>query len=84
MTIIFLKLPIVAFKQPPNLKKMLCHAKIPQNFASKTQLTGMKKCHHDVCPTCPYILLPSTGTAARASYERVKVPSGNRPQLVRD
>lgn len=56
MTLIFPKPPMVAFKQPPNLKKMLCHAKLPQNSTSKRQLTGMKKCHQDGCPTCPYIL----------------------------
>jgi hypothetical protein len=52
---IFPKPPMVAFKQPSNLKKILCHAKLPAQLTSKRQLTGMKKCYQDGCPTCPYI-----------------------------
>jgi hypothetical protein len=47
---------MVAFKQPSNLKKMLCHGKLPAQLTPKRQLTGMKKCNQDGCPTCPYIL----------------------------
>ncbi len=43
-------------KKKSNLKKMHYHAKLPAQLTSKRQLTGMKKCNQDGCPTCPYIL----------------------------
>ncbi len=48
MSNIFPKPHMVVFKQPSNLKKVLCHAKFPAKLTSNRQLT-------DGCPTCPYI-----------------------------
>ncbi len=48
MTNIFPKPPMDVFKQPSNLKKILCHAKLSAQLTSNRQLT-------DGCPTCPYI-----------------------------
>jgi hypothetical protein len=50
MTNIFSKSPVVVFKQPSNLKKVLCHAKLPSQLTPKRQLTGMRN-----APTCSYI-----------------------------
>ena len=47
--------PMVAYKQPPNLKSVLCRAKLPQNTHPKRKLIGMKKCNKP-CNVCPYIL----------------------------
>ena len=42
MTNIFPKPPMVVFKQPSNLKKVLCHAKLQSQLTPKRQLKGMK------------------------------------------
>ena len=39
---IFPKPPMVAFRQPPNLKSMLCRAKLPSDKKQKRILLGMK------------------------------------------
>jgi hypothetical protein len=51
--------PMVAYKQPPNLKSVLCRAKLPKNTHPKRKLTGMKKCNKP-CNVCPYILKTDT------------------------
>ena len=46
---------MVAFRQPPNLKSMLCRAKLPvgrQTRGSRT-IVGMKKCRQ--CPMCIHV-----------------------------
>jgi hypothetical protein len=48
--------PMIAFKQPPNLKRKLCQAKLPQQKQrQKRQLTGTKPCNKP-CGICPYVL----------------------------
>jgi hypothetical protein len=51
---IFKKPPMLAFKQPPNLRSMLCHAKLPANKPTKRKLVGIKPCN-EPCSVCPYI-----------------------------
>jgi hypothetical protein len=46
--------PMVAYRQPPNLKSVLCRAKLPQNRHSKRRLVGMQPCSKP-CNVCPYI-----------------------------
>ena len=46
--------PMVAYRQPPNLKSVLCRAKLPQNRHSKRKLVGMQPCSKP-CNVCPYI-----------------------------
>jgi hypothetical protein len=46
--------PMVAYRQPPNLKSVLCRAKLPQNRHSKWRLVGMQPCSKP-CNVCPYI-----------------------------
>ena len=50
----FPKPPMIAFKQPDNLKRMLCHAKVPKNSHTKRKLLGMQACNKP-CSVCPYI-----------------------------
>jgi hypothetical protein len=50
----FPKPPMVAFKQPDNLKRMLCHAKVPNNSRTTRKLLGMQACNKP-CSVCPYI-----------------------------
>ena len=52
---IFPQPPMVAFKQPPNLKRMLCHAKIPVKVTSHRNLRGMNKCIESSCSICPFV-----------------------------
>jgi hypothetical protein len=53
----FPKPPMVAYKQPQNLKKMLCCAKLPAEKTRTTrQLIGVKPCNTP-CSICPYIHL---------------------------
>jgi hypothetical protein len=53
---IFKQPPMIAFKQPPNLKRKLCQAKLPQQkLHQKRQLTGIKPCNKP-CGICPYVL----------------------------
>jgi hypothetical protein len=46
--------PMVAYKQPPNLKSVLCRAQLPKNSHPKRKLTGMKRCNKP-CNICPYV-----------------------------
>jgi hypothetical protein len=45
---------MLAFKQPPNLRKMLCRAKLPTQNQAKRKLKGVKPCNQP-CNLCPYI-----------------------------
>ena len=51
---IFPSPPMVAYKQPPNLKSVFCRAQLPKNSHPKRKLTGMKRCNKP-CNICPYI-----------------------------
>ena len=51
----FPKPPMVAYKQPPNLKSVLCRAKLPNGKNTKRRILGMKRCLKP-CEMCPYIL----------------------------
>jgi len=58
MAEIFPEPPMVAFRQPPNLKRVLCRAKLPRkprDRPSRTVQTGLKKCIKNVCSCCPYL-----------------------------
>ena len=55
MSKVFPTPPMVAFKQPPNLKNVLCRAKLPTKQKPKRVVSGMKKCNNP-CNTCPYVL----------------------------
>ena len=51
------KPPMIAYKQPPNLKQMLCRAKLPaEKTRQKRQLIGVKPCNTP-CSICPYVNL---------------------------
>ena len=53
---IFPQPPMIAFKQPPNLKRKLCQAKLPtKTLHQKRKLTGTKPCNKP-CSICPYVL----------------------------
>ena len=45
--------PMVAYKQPPNLKLTLCKATLPQNSRSQRGLIGYKRCTNS-CNVCSY------------------------------
>ncbi len=48
--------PMIAFKQPPNLKSKLCRATLPKTRQhQKRQITGTKPCNKP-CGICPYVL----------------------------
>ena len=49
------KPPMLAYKQPPNLRNKLCHAKLPKQTKPKRSLKGTKACNTP-CGICPYIL----------------------------
>jgi hypothetical protein len=52
----FPQTPMIAFKQPPNLRRKLCQAKLPkQKLHQKRQLTGTRPCNKP-CRICPYVL----------------------------
>ena len=62
--------PMVAYKQPPNLKSVLCRAQLPKNTHSKRKLTGMKKCNKP-CNICPYTLTTNkiTSNLTKENYD---------------
>jgi peptide-methionine (R)-S-oxide reductase len=37
--------PMLAYKQPPNLRNKLCHAKLPKQNKQKRPMTGTKPCN---------------------------------------
>ena len=51
---VFKKPPMLSFKQPPNLRSVLCHAKLPTLKQTRRKLTGIKPCN-EPCNLCPYI-----------------------------
>ena len=57
--------PMVAFRQPANLRKILCHAKLPPKprLHPKRKQLGIKKCNKP-CIICDYVFpskeFPST------------------------
>ena len=51
---IFPQPPMVACKQSPNLKSVLCRAKLPQNTHPKRRLVGMQPCRKP-CNVCYYV-----------------------------
>ena len=59
MAKIFKQPPMIAFKQPPNLRNILCHAKLPPKRQNIRKQTGIKPCNRP-CNLCPYILPSKT------------------------
>jgi hypothetical protein len=55
----FPKPPMVAYKQPPNLKNMLCRARLPKEKdkekTTKRIEPGLKRCFKP-CNCCPYVI----------------------------
>ena len=51
----FKKPPMVAYKQPPNLQRLLCKAKLPSKRHEKRRKTGLQRCYKP-CDICPYVL----------------------------
>ena len=52
----FLKPPMVAYRQPPNLQRLLCKAKLPTTKNhEKRRKTGLQRCYKP-CNICPYVL----------------------------
>ena len=47
--------PMVAYRQPPNLKQTLCRAKLPTGKRSQRTQYGMKRCTHS-CPACIHMM----------------------------
>ena len=54
--------PMVAYKQPPNLRSVLCRAKLPENTHPKRRLVGMRPCNKP-CNVCPYVKTTKTFTS---------------------
>ncbi|OCT95472.1 hypothetical protein XELAEV_18013155mg [Xenopus laevis] len=48
---IFLELPLLSYRQPPNLRKMIVRSALP-----KTTKAGTFPCNSNRCETCKYIL----------------------------
>ncbi len=51
----FPKPPMVAYKQPPNLKNILCRARLPKGRNTKRIVPGLKRCFKP-CDSCPYVI----------------------------
>jgi hypothetical protein len=51
---VFPKPPMVAYRQPSNLKSVLCRAKLPKGKNTKRKLVGLQRCYKP-CDICPYI-----------------------------
>ena len=62
---------MVAYKQPPNLKSVLCRAQLPKNTHPKRKLIGMKNCSKQ-CNICPYILKTNKVTSLESALAIVK------------
>lgn len=56
---IYPKPPMVAYKQPSNLKKLLCRAKVPpttgRSVMRQCNSEGTRKCRGNLCNVCPFI-----------------------------
>jgi peptide-methionine (R)-S-oxide reductase len=63
--------PMVAFKQPPNLRNKLVHAKLPTKGKSKRQVNGIRPCNKP-CGICPYVL-QSNQFISTATKERFQI-----------
>ena len=52
----FPKPPMVCFKRPPNIKDLLCWAKLSpkRNFSTRPKKPGFRRCSKDSCRMCPY------------------------------
>ena len=48
--------PMVAYRQPKNLKNTLIRTKLPQLKRNQRHLVGNKKCNKPPCKMCPYVL----------------------------
>jgi hypothetical protein len=49
--------PMVAYKQPPNIRRILCHAKVPTEHKREARkLIGIKPCNSP-CMICPCVKL---------------------------
>jgi hypothetical protein len=59
--------PMVAYKQPPNLKSLLCRAKLPSNKHPKRRLTGIQACNKP-CNVCPNICKTKTFTSNQTQH----------------
>ncbi len=58
---IFPQPPMVSFRQPPNLKRTLCRAKVPEQIGRINRIqAGLKKCNKSGCRTCPFIVQSNT------------------------
>jgi hypothetical protein len=57
--------PMVAYRQPPNLKSVLCRAKLPQNGHPKRRLAGMQPCNKP-CNVCPYVRKTKSFTSSHS------------------
>lgn len=51
---VFPKPPMLTFKKPPNMRNVLCHAKLPIAKQTKRTIEGIKLCN-ELCTVCPYI-----------------------------
>ena len=51
----FKKPPMVAYRQPPNIQRLLCRAKLPEKRHEKRRKTGLQRCYKP-CNICPYII----------------------------
>jgi hypothetical protein len=51
----FPKPPMVAYRQPPNLRSVLCRARLPNQKNTKRNVLGVQRCYKP-CKICPYIL----------------------------
>ena len=67
---VFNKPPMLAFKQPPNLGRVLCRAKLPKNNHPKRKVLGLKRCLKP-CAICPYVTNSNEfkSTQTRISYK---------------
>ena len=51
----FPKPPMLCFKKPPNIKDILCRAKLPPKRTSmRTKKPGLRRCSKPSCRMCPY------------------------------
>ena len=60
--------PMVTCKQPPNLKSVLCRAKLPQSKHPKRRVVGMQPCNKP-CNVCPYITKTKTFTSNQSKQK---------------
>ena len=70
---VFPKPPMVAFKQPPNLRSMLIRANLPPTARPKRIHHGLKRCTHS-CPICIFVnkdpVIKSTKTGEKITVQK--------------